>query len=249
MNRVAIMQPTYLPWSGYFGLIGLVDTFIVLDHVQFAKRSWQQRNSILSSSGHRQLLTLPVFSKGLRNQQLSEVKIDLSTHAVDSHIKALKHSYGKSPFFDILGSSLIKILETSDENLCNLNIAIIKLFCSYLGLNPRFIRSSELIFAGQKSNLLVSLCKSVEATEYVTPPGSLNYITNDEPFRNVGIPLSVFSYTHPTYVQPSNTFVSHLSVVDMLFNIGSDSASLISNSSALIPFRDYHLSLPLTLNS
>ena len=244
MNRVAIMQPTYLPWSGYFGLIGLVDTFIFLDHVQFAKRSWQQRNLILSSSGQSHLLTVPVFSKGLRNQQLSNVKIDLSAQAINSHIKALRHSYSKRPYFDTLGPSLIQTLETSSDCLCDLNISVIKHLCAYLDMHPTFIRSSSLVSSGQKSNLLVSLCKSVEASEYVTPPGSLSYITDDELFTEAGIPLSVFSYIHPTYTQPSKTFVSHLSVVDMLFNVGPDAASLISDSSGLISFTDYHLSAP-----
>ena len=75
--KVAIMQPTYLPWSGYFGLISHVDLFILLDTVQFAKRSWQQRNYIKTKQGP-QLLTVPVFSKGKRDQLIKDTLIDTS---------------------------------------------------------------------------------------------------------------------------------------------------------------------------
>ena len=75
MTRVAIMQPTYLPWSGYFGLMQSVDVFVLLDSVQFARRSWQQRNQIKTANG-AQWLTVPVQSKGKRDQLICEVELD-----------------------------------------------------------------------------------------------------------------------------------------------------------------------------
>ena len=89
MNRVAIMQPTYLPWCGYFALMQAVDTFILLDSVQFAKRSWQQRNQIKTANGAK-WLTVPVISKGKRQQLICEAELDDSRNFASTHRKVLK---------------------------------------------------------------------------------------------------------------------------------------------------------------
>ena len=96
--KVAIMQSTYLPWVGYFALMKSVDVFIILDSVQFSKRSWQQRNQIKTESGAK-WLTVPVISKGKKDQLIADVKIDYSSKFPESHINMIEQNYRKSPFF------------------------------------------------------------------------------------------------------------------------------------------------------
>ena len=110
--RVAIMQPTYLPWCGYFALMDRVDEFVLLDTVPFNKRSWQQRNRIKTGRGEI-WLTVPVLSKGLRGQIISEVKIDTSRDALSAHRTSIEHAYGKAPFFSDYADTLFKILASS----------------------------------------------------------------------------------------------------------------------------------------
>ena len=92
--RVAIMQPTYLPWIGYFGLINSVDLFVFLNSVQFDKRSWQQRNKIKSPKGSL-YLTVPVLSKGFSKQIIKDVKIEQNQEFYKKHINSIKHNYNK----------------------------------------------------------------------------------------------------------------------------------------------------------
>mgnify|MGYP003315469201 CR=1 FL=1 len=97
MSRIAIMQPTYLPWIGYFGLMEYVDMFVFLDSVQFEKRSWQQRNKIKTNEGER-YLTIPVQSKGKRDQLINEVKVLKCSNFEKQHKRLIKQYYSKSLF-------------------------------------------------------------------------------------------------------------------------------------------------------
>ena len=98
MKKIAIMQPTYLPWSGYFGLMHYVDIFVLLDSVQFERRSWQQRNKIQTDTGER-FLTIPVIKKGRRDQLINEVIVDNTQEFKKKHIGLIKQFYSKAPFF------------------------------------------------------------------------------------------------------------------------------------------------------
>ena len=137
--KVAIMQPTYLPWSGYFGLISHVDLFIVLDTVQFAKRSWQQRNYIKTKQG-AQLLTVPVFSKGKRDQLIKDTLIDTSRRFQQSHLKAIELAYTPTPFYDEFLEVLLPLLSSDINYLSDLNYSIIKGISTVLGLQTPFVR-------------------------------------------------------------------------------------------------------------
>ena len=95
--RVAIMQPSFIPWLGYFALIKSVDKFVFLDDVQFDKRSWQQRNYIFNNNSPF-LLTVPVFSKGKMSQKINETVIDESSKYKNKHLKSIVQAYSKAPF-------------------------------------------------------------------------------------------------------------------------------------------------------
>lgn len=225
------MQPTYLPWIGYFDLIDRVDCFVFLDSVQFSKRSWQQRNRF---KGDDQILwlTVPVLSKGLREQRIADVEIDLAASFHQKHLKTLDHLYGKAPFFQRYIGSLTDLLNQSHKHLGDLNIELIGLLCSTMGIKTEMIRSSSLDVEGRKSELLVGICEALGAGQYVSAPGSREYIEEEDLFSVRNIRLDYHEYRHPEYRQQFGEFVPYLSALDLLFNEGPDSSSIVRKGRA-----------------
>ncbi len=227
--RVAIMQPTYLPWLGYFGLMKSVDLFILLDSVQFARRSWQQRNQIKTADGPL-WLTVPVLSKGMRDQLISEVEIDCTREFPQSHQRALELNYRKSPHFDDYAPQLLSVLGADNRYLVDLTVGTISWLRSALEIATPIRRSSELNVSGVKAELLASICESVGATEYISPPGSRDYLAESGAFADRGISLRYFNFEHPVYPQRFGGFLPYMSCVDLLFNCGIESLSIIEKA-------------------
>ncbi|MDC1450344.1 WbqC family protein [Candidatus Thioglobus sp.] len=231
--RVAIMQPTYLPWSGYFGLIESVDLFVFLDNVQFDKRGWQQRNQIKTANGP-QWLTIPVLSKGVRNQKINQVKIDSSSKFSDKHIKSISHNYNNAPFYNLIEKELFNTIHNSSDSLSETNIEIIHTLSKLLGVSTPTISSSALNCSGIKADMLVSICQEVGASEYLSPPGSRVYLEKSDAFKMAKIPVKYFQFEHPNYQQLFGDFVENMSVVDILMNCGNQSLDFIKNGSLLL---------------
>lgn len=226
MKRVAIMQPTYLPWLGYFGLMQSVDLFILLDTVQFARRSWQQRNQIKTMNGPL-WLSVPVLSKGKRDQLISEVEIDYGHDFPRSHQKTLEMNYKKSAHFDALSPQLFSMLGAENKYLTELTISSIFWIRDVLGITTPIRLASEFNMTGTKAELLASLCQQVDCTEYISPPGSKAYLDESDAFERYNIPFRYFHFEHPQYPQRFGEFLPNMSIVDLLFNCGPASLSLI----------------------
>lgn len=226
--RVAIMQPTYLPWSGYFGLMRSVDLFIVLDSVQFARRSWQQRNQIKTANGV-QLLTVPVLVKGKRDQRIDEVEIDQTSHFAAAHSKAIEFNYRKAPAFAAFGPQFLTLLQEPRALLVELTLTLMDSIQKALGITTPVVRASGLHGEGAKADLLASLCREVGATEYISPPGSQDYLVESDAFARLGIPVKYFNFQHPVYPQLFGEFLPFMSCIDMLFNCGDRSSALIES--------------------
>jgi len=222
--KVSIMQPTYLPWIGYFALMESVDVFIILDSVQFSKRSWQQRNQIKTESGAK-WLTVPVISKGKRGQLISDVEIDYSGKFPENHINMIKQNYKESNFFSNYSEDFFNILRKKNRHLSRLSIDLILLIRELLGIKTTIKYSSNFSTKGSKDELLAELCEYVGATEYISPPGSKVYLDDSHSFLKRNISVKYFDYNHPEYKQLNGRFISHMSVIDLLFNCGQDSMS------------------------
>ena len=233
MTRVAIMQPTYLPWSGYFGLMQSVDVFVLLDSVQFARRSWQQRNQIKTANG-AQLLSVPVQSKGKRDQLICEVELDKSSGFAATHRRSIEMSYAKTPHFKQYANTLLPLLDNSSPLLADLTIGLILQLKAQLGITTRVLRSSELDSSGAKADLLASLCKQIGAAAYVSPPGSKDYLDESDAFEQIGVPVQFYEFKHPEYPQPFGDFLPYMSIIDMLFNCGECSPDLIRGASKVL---------------
>jgi len=226
MRTVAIMQPTYLPWLGYFDLIDQSDIFVLLDSVQFDKRSWQQRNRIKAPSGEL-LLTVPVFSRGKRDQKICEVQIEQSSNFADKHIRTIEHYYGKAPLFNSYIGELSAILRRRHQNLAELTIDLINWLSEAIGIKTELVRSSSLGVQGKKVELLVALCKTVGAECYLSPPGAKAYVDENNIFAQNNIRLEYQNFKHPVYSQLYDDFIPYMSVIDLLFNEGQRSLEIV----------------------
>lgn len=226
MKTVAIMQPTYLPWIGYLALMDHVDEFVILDSVQFARRSWQQRNQIKTPNGS-QWLTVPVISKGQRDQKICEVRIDRGCDFDRNHRRSITQNYAKARFFERYETELLAPFDSSNEMLEPLLMDFIVAIRACLGITTPLRFACEMSVAGAKADLLAAICTEVGASAYVSPPGSKDYLDHSEALAEAGVEVSYFHYVHPKYHQLHGTFLSHMSVLDLIFNEGTESLAIL----------------------
>ena len=225
--KVAISQPSYLPWSGFFDLVDQVDQFVLLDDAQFVKQSWHQRNRIKSPSGLL-WLTVPVIFRGRLGQPLCEVMIR-EPRFWEKHVRALEVNYGRARYFERYYSALKKILQDSSQNgrLVDLNIELIRWLGEEMEVTTPMIRSSALSVEGKRSGRLVSICKLLGAADYVSPRSAGYLIEDMAQFSESGLNVWFHNYTHPTYEQRFPPFAPFASVLDLLFNYGPDSGRIM----------------------
>ncbi len=224
-KKIAIMQPTYLPWTGYIALAMSVDQFVYLDSVQFTRRSWQQRNRIKTAHGEM-LLTVPVV-KGPREQKINDVCIHTSSDFPTNHIDSIIHAYSKAEYFNEYSGRFINILKEGHTNLTDLNIKIVDCIFDVLDIKIETLRSSSLNLNGKKDELLANICNELEADHYVSPIGSSNYLDDSSFFGAQGISYSYLSYSPVEYEQLFVDFIPYLSTIDLIFNVGKDSKKII----------------------
>ncbi len=222
------MQPTFIPWLGWFDIADQSDTVVILDDVSFSKQSWQQRNRIRTPSG-LEYLTLPVSTSGLVGQLISEAKIS-DKQKLMKIMKTIKQNYIKTEFFELYYESFCeKLIECSGENrLVDINVGIINWFFDCLNLNKKILLSSDLKVSGKKTERVVNICQKVGASSYLTPHGSLDYLYKDRGmFVDINLPVEIHNYQHPVYNQYFSPFISHASTLDLLMNEGIRSIDVI----------------------
>lgn len=224
MSRtVAIMQPTFLPWTGYFGLIAEVDDFVFLDDVQFSKQSWQSRNRVLGPNGVV-TLSLPVARKPSK-PLIRDARIADNVMAEDI-VKRAAGCLQRAPQWPWAEQHLRDALAQGPQGLAAVNIAFIRTVSDALGFAPRFHRSSELELPPQdKSDRLLSICTRLDARRYLSPVGSAGYLAEANPFSEDGVHLRFQNYTPVEYAQHKGAHESHMSVLDALAWIGAEALS------------------------
>lgn len=230
MKRVAIVQSNYIPWKGYFDLIESVDEFVLYDDAQYTKRDWRNRNIIKTHQG-TQWLSIPVDVKGKFEQRICD------THVADTtwrrkHWSSIVGSYARAPYFAEIKQWLEPLYLGSDENsLSKINASFISAICRYLEIATPFRNSMELPLMGEgKTSRLLSLCKAVGATVYVSGPAAKGYL-DEAPFHDAGIKVEWFDYgIYPEYPQLHPPFVHGVSIVDLLVSAGPSARQYMHSS-------------------
>jgi hypothetical protein len=226
--NVVILQPSYIPWRGYFHQIAKADLFIFYDDVQYDKHGWRNRNQIKTVQG-KQWLTIPVHSGGATQGALiKDMKIDWARPWSANHRKALTFSYAKAPYFRRYAALLESFYQRHDTLLADFTIDLTIALARELGIEQtRFMRSSEIPgIDGQKTGRLIQILTKVGATHYVSGPSARDYIEQTQ-FDAAGISLEFMIYDYPEYPQLYPPFDGQVSVLDLLFMAGPEALKLI----------------------
>jgi len=231
--KVSIFQPTYLSWLGFYKAIDWSNVFVFLDDVQFENHSWQSRNRIKSANDEL-VLTVPI----IRNfpQLINEVKINYSQDWIKKHLGSIQRNYCKAPFFKEFFPQLEAIYQSRPQKLIELNIKIIKSVCEFLEIKTDFHYSSEFNVQNlHKNDKLIAMLKKLNASQYIYAEGSAEYMQEAlKDYQSIGVKLTPLKFVHPHYNQPYGEFVSHLSIIDIIFNCGREKTiSIIKNINLL----------------
>lgn len=222
-----ILQPSFVPWRGYFHQIHKADVFVFYDCVQFDKHGWRNRNRIKTSTGS-QWLTVPVKTAGTYDGlPIRDVMIAGDGKWRRKHLTTWDQNYRKAPYYDTYRGILERIYGFECERLVDLNCHSTELIAEALGMTtPTFVRSSTLDVKGQKTDRLIDVLNKVGATHYISGPSARDYIEVEQ-FEHAGITLEFMSYEYPPYPQLHGAFEGGVSVLDLLFNTGSNAAQHI----------------------
>ena len=213
------MQPAYFPWTGYFNLIGQVDAFVFLDDAQYEKGTWQNRNRVLVG-GQPYWLTVPAHREFL-GQAINQVAIVDRLNWRAKHFNLLSQTYARHPCARDMLEAAACILDRRLARIADLNIKIITEFSAKLGLNATLFRSSELGVVGGRTERLINICSHLNCDEYVSPVGSAEYLAEDHFSEMTSIRLLFNNFIPAPYPQMNvDTFVSHMSVLDVVANLG-----------------------------
>lgn len=223
MTVVAIHQPNFLPWLGFFDKIARADAFVLLDTAQFPKKggTWINRVRILVN-GEPTWLTVPIDRAYHGTRRISEMRMrDEDGRWREGTLKTLRSAYGRAPHFDAVLAELEPVLANPTDELAAYNERAIRRLCALLGLETPLLRASELDEEGTATARLVSLVRAAGGDAYLAGGGAAGY-QEDELFAQAGIALHTQGFVPPRYEQGLPEHVPGLSVVDALVHLGFD---------------------------
>ena len=179
-KTIAIAQPTFLPWVGWFDLADQVDSFVILDDVAFSKQSWQQRNRIRTRNG-LEFLSVPVKTSGRLGQQIADCEL-VDQAFVIKMIKTIQANYSKAPFFGTAFDELAATLQAaaSTNRLVELNCELISWMAAKLGVTTPMTRASSLCAGGERGEYVAAICECLGADRYLSPAGAESYLIEDK---------------------------------------------------------------------
>lgn len=224
--RIAIHQPNFMPWLGLFHKAAMADRFVVLDHVQALRgRSWLSRNRILVQ-GEPRWLTMPTEHPAGGLSAVNEVQVQWENRLVAKQLRTLKEAYGRHAHFDEIFALVSELYAARPPLIAELNVAFLTRSLARLGFSVELVSSAELgsreprLLTLRGNDLMVAICKAADGDEYICGEGSMEYI-HPPAFEEERIAFWFQRYVHPEYDQRgTRAFVSHLSVLDALFNVG-----------------------------
>ncbi|MDQ2865168.1 MAG: WbqC family protein [Candidatus Eremiobacteraeota bacterium] len=219
-RTVTIVQPSYIPWRGYFDLVRRADVFIFYDDVQYDKHGWRNRNRIKTPNGLT-WLTIPVLSKGTlaRHASVKEVEIDERSDWRAKHLESVRHAYRRAPYFDETYEFLRNAYANRSRFLAEFTIDVTEKLARRMGIQSKFSRSSELPVTGHKMDRLMATLRAVDATHYISGPSARSYIEPSR-FAEVGITLEYINYRYAPYPQLHGDYEPNVSVIDLLMMTG-----------------------------
>jgi len=234
-----ILQPSYIPWRGYFHQILKADVFVFYDDVQYDKHGWRNRNRVKTHQGPV-WLTIPVHKKGVTvgHIPINAIEIDWRAPWNKKHWLTLQQAYGKAPYFQRYAPLLEEFYARRDSYLSGFDIDFTLAVARELGIvNTRFVKSSELdvpgeeVLNGSRTQRLILILQRLGITHYISGPSAKDYIEMER-FQECGITLEYMDYTYPEYPQLYPPYDPQVSILDLLFMVGPKSIDYIRNVDA-----------------
>ncbi len=218
--KVAIIQPNYIPWKGYFDIINMVDIFVIYDDVQYTLRDWRNRNKIKTKSG-LQWLTIP--NDGTQKQLIRDVKIVWNDRWNVKHWKSIFFNYSKAQYFKEYKDYFEELyLNLKEQYLLEADLKFIEAIAKILGIKTKIICSSDLNYDRtlHKTERLIAILKELKATSYLSGPSAKSYI-DESLFKKENIELKWMDYSgYPEYPQLYPPFIHEVSIIDLILNTG-----------------------------
>jgi hypothetical protein len=225
---IGILQPGYLPWLGFFEQMHRSDIFVIYDDVQYDKHSWRNRNRIKTPKGAH-WLTVPVLLKFDEHPLINEVRIDKGGNWRKKHLFTIAQSYSKAPFYRQYLPIFEEAYARDWEYLIDLDMYFIIKIAESLGIKTtRIIKSSMMAIKGDRIGRLIAICKRLKADTFYEGASGKKYI-DEQTFAAEGIQVVFQDYRHPAYLQLYGEFIPYLSIIDLLFNHGGESLSIVTH--------------------
>lgn len=220
---VAIHQPQFMPWLGYFDKMDQVDCFVLLDQVQYKKNEWQNRNRIKTAQGPM-WLTVPVTYRF--PARILEVQIDRKVPWRHKHLQALRTNYARASHWQEARIALEELYGQDWRDLVSINCASIAWLRQELGIDTPLQFASAMVLSEEPTQRLIDICRWVGADTYLAGADGRKYM-DLEAFAKAGIRVVFQQYEHPTYPQLFGEFISHLSALDLVLNCGAESGAIL----------------------
>lgn len=227
--KIAIMQPYFMPYIGYWQLVNAVDKYIIYDDVNYIKRGWVNRNRILIN-GEPAYFHIPIVG-GSQNKLINQIETNSEERFIRKSLRTIELAYKRAPFFINIYPLMEKIMHCNKDKISEYIIESIHVVCDYLDIKTELIFSSAINKdVGLKAqDKIVSICKTIGATEYYNPVGGME-LYSFAVFRKNGIRLKFLKTNDIKYRQFGNTFHENLSIVDvMMFNSKEEIGKMLSN--------------------
>lgn len=213
---ISIHQPAYLPWMGYLARIAASDVFVYLDTVQFEKNSFTNRNRIKTANGPI-WLTVPVLQQGHIGKPMLEIEIDQQQDWRKKHLRSIENNYRRAPRFAHGFPLLSALYGRPEQHLVELCFQQLLFWLEQLNIRTKIVRASELPVSGQKSDLVLALCRHLDASTYLSGPLGRGYL-QEQDFGAAGIEVQYQQFVHPQYPQLYGEFVPAMAIVDYWMN-------------------------------
>jgi hypothetical protein len=227
--RICIIQSCYIPWKGFFDLIGRCDEYVIFDSAQYVKRHWHNRNRI-KTANDVEWLTIPVVTKGRFEQPIDEVEIEKPW--ADRHWRTLELAYKRAPFFEQVAPTVRAWYERADKQtrLTNVNAIFLHGIVGLLGLKTRIVRDAAYPAHGAKTERLLGIARAAGADCYLSGPSARDYL-DESMFKSAGVTPEWMSYEgYPEYPQLHGGFEHAVTALDLLFNTGLEAPRYLKHS-------------------
>lgn len=224
-------QPNFLPYLGFFDKVLQSDVFILVDHIQYEKKGWQNRNRVRTAHGRDgwTWLTVPVYSSGRYTQAIIDVEICNQEDWGKKMWDTIYYAYKKTPCFDEYADYFEYVLTKEKwEKLVHLNMDIIKFLMGAFYIEKPMVRSSDYEFKGVKNQLLIEMTEALDCDTYMSGwgPGAKRYV-DERKFEAAGLKHIYRAFEHPEYRQMFKPFVPYMAAIDLLFNYGEEAGEIL----------------------